>query len=134
MKELKGRKNLVVWLVDDDDIFRYTAERILKKGGLKNIMGYECAESALEDLKKNHSPDIILLDINMPAMDGWEFLEAYAQGMPKFQWQCRIFVVSSSVYEPDQAKASSHPYVSDYLCKPLSVNHVEEILGVLQLS
>jgi len=64
-------------------------------------------------------PEIILLDLNMPVMDGWEFLEIFQQRFPEFAAKTKIFILSSSINPSDREKAKSESNVVDFLSKPL---------------
>ena len=76
------------------------------------------ALSKLEDgvLK---APEIILLDLNMPIMDGWEFLEIFQIRFPEFAEKAKIFILSSSINPSDKERAKSEKLISGFLSKPL---------------
>lgn len=74
-------------------------------------------------------PDLLLLDLNMPVMDGWEVLDALRQH-PEIK--IRVAILSSSVDPEDQARASRYPNVIGYLSKPLDHEKVAWLLNVLQ--
>ncbi|UYQ94728.1 response regulator [Chitinophaga horti] len=76
----------------------------------------------LRDVGKDASklPDIILLDLNMPVMDGWEFLDRFQQIRPMMSKGIRVYVLTSSIDEKDQERVSSYDFVSGYLTKPLT--------------
>ncbi len=120
-------KKLNFVLIDDDDIFNYLTHRVLKISDIAGkITTFSSAKDALAYLaeSKENCSDIILLDIRMPEMDGFEFLENFI-GLP-----CpgtNIFMLSSSLDEKDKEKASTFPQVKGFLSKPLTGDKVNEI-------
>ncbi|TRX16372.1 response regulator [Flavobacterium franklandianum] len=125
-------------IVDDDDIFQFTTSVLLKKTDLVNkIIVFSNGLKAINFLKdemgnKENIPDVLFLDINMPVMDGWEFLEEYLLIKPMMPKTVVIYMVSSSVDEKDILKAKSISALSGYLVKPISSQNIMEvILGIL---
>ena len=125
-------------IVDDDDIFKFTTSVLLKKTDLVNkIIVFSNGLKAINFLKdemgnKENIPDVLFLDINMPVMDGWEFLEEYLLIKPMMPKTVVIYMVSSSVDEKDILKAKSISALSGYLVKPISSQNIMEvILGIL---
>lgn len=116
-----------VCLIDDDKIYQFTAKKILEDTGLaKNILSFYNGKEAVDYFRENHGigedhlPDIIFLDINMPIMNGWQFLEEFRKitvGIPK---SMIIYVVSSSVDNCDIEKSKEYASVTDYITKPIS--------------
>lgn len=125
-------------IIDDDDIYQFTTSVLLKKTDLVNkIILFSNGLKAINFLKeelgnKENIPDILFLDVNMPVMDGWEFLEEYLLIKPMMPKTVIIYMVSSSVDEKDVLKAKSISTLSGYLVKPISSQNIMEvILGVL---
>jgi CheY-like chemotaxis protein len=125
-------------IVDDDDIYQFTTSVLLKKTDLVNkIIVFSNGLKAINFLKdeignKENIPDVLFLDINMPVMDGWEFLEEYLLIKPMIPKTVVIYMVSSSVDEKDVLKAKSISALSGYLVKPISSQNIMEvILGIL---
>ena len=119
-----------LWIIDDDEIFTFLSKIKLdrtKEFGSVKIFLY--ADEALEELKKLVSegttlPSIILLDINMPRMTGWEFL----QSLKNFNIDLsstKIYILSSSSSHGDQMKAKE--YSVEYFTKPLTDDNIEMI-------
>ncbi len=116
-------------VIDDDRINNMVCESVIKKLHEQNqVISFLRAEDALNYLKNNISvkPDIILLDINMPEMDGWEFLDNYQKlnGDNKAQ----IFMLSSSINQNDFDKAKTYTQVLDYIVKPFSKDKLMKII------
>jgi CheY-like chemotaxis protein len=128
----------IVFLIDDDNIYQYTARVILESTGLaKQIQSFYNGNDAINYFSdpKNFAletlPDVIFLDINMPIMDGWEFLEEYKQFQEKLPKPIAIYMVSSSVNSSDMQKSRSYNAVSDYLVKPVSRSKYQELMESL---
>ncbi len=115
-----------ILLVDDDPIFLTLAELAIKKE--KNqveIFKAMNGEEAINFLK-SQSVDIIFLDLNMPVMNGWEFLEA----LPQIDnWGKQVYVLTSSIDPSDQRKADENPLVTSMLEKPLDKDKITSTLG-----
>ena len=128
-----------VCIIDDDLIYQFLAkEEIEYTNMVNNIMFFNNGEKALQFIKNTLNnneidilPDIIFLDINMPVMDGWEFLEAYAQIKPKVGKKIIIYMVSSSTDIRDLDRAKSISEVSDYIIKPVSGSQLKSIFTSL---
>lgn len=125
----------IVCLIDDDNIYQYTARVILESTGLaKQIHSFYDGKEALnyfiEQLPANADalPDVIFLDINMPVMNGWEFLEEYNKLATSFPKPITVYMVSSSVNSTDMQRSRSYKSVSDYLVKPVNRNTYQELM------
>ncbi|MEL7023974.1 MAG: response regulator [Pseudomonadota bacterium] len=120
-----------VMLIDDSDDDNFIHEIIIKKVGFAtSISVYQYAEVALEYLKieDRDGIDIIFLDINMPRMNGFEFLDEYAKLSPEQQARCLLFMVSTSLNPQDKQRAEDHGAVTAFIGKPLTVNALEEVV------
>ena len=129
--------NYNICVIDDDDIYQFTIVKMLKSIDLnKEISLFSDGEEALEFLIDNlyndeELPDIIFLDINMPIMDGFQFMEEYVKIKPKLNKKITIYMVSSSVDPVDIEKAKNISDISDYIIKPIKAGQLQEIMAHL---
>ncbi|MFC4818640.1 MULTISPECIES: response regulator [unclassified Flavobacterium] len=115
-----------VCLIDDDKIFQYLTHRIISDTHLvKEIDVFSNGLDALKFLEsvsvdKKKLPDIILLDLFMPVMDGWGFLKAYMDLQSKLPKKIPIYIISSSIDPIDIQKSKSINSVIDFIVKPMT--------------
>ncbi|HWV65559.1 response regulator [Chitinophaga sp.] len=115
-----------IFIVDDDPIHQQIAKIMIERQAISShIRVFSDAQDVLDLLRENVGdvealPDLILLDLNMPVMDGWEFLEEYATFQEQLPKQIRIFVLTSSIDEKDKERVNAYSFVTGYLTKPLS--------------
>lgn len=125
-------KNLL--LIDDDEIFTFMTKRIIEKTNLaEQIKIFENGKEAIDFLtsvsgKPELLPEIIFLDLSMPIMDGWGFLEEYILLKPKFGKKITLYIISSSVSPKDHERAKSYSEVSDFIIKPMSKEKFIDII------
>src|SRR5690606_3191853 len=99
------------YIIDDDDIYIFGIKKLIQiKQLCKNLLVFNNGQEAIDHIKSINSPheefpDIILLDINMPVMDGWEFLDEYAKINPQLKKSTTIYMVSSSINPQDIERA-----------------------------
>ena len=119
-----------VLVIDDDDCFHFLCERVFKRSGedieMKSVFdGVE----ALDLLKSgDYQPDLMLLDINMPRMNGHEFLAEYKK--MSFGQVPIVAMLTSSDQEADRDNAMDYPFVRDYLLKPLRKENITTLKTV----
>jgi CheY-like chemotaxis protein len=90
--------------------------------------GKEALDTFLQDIEAgNELPEVILLDINMPVMDGWEFLDEYVKVKHKIKNKVKIYMVSSSVNLSDLDKAKTYDDIVDYVVKPIKSSDLQKI-------
>lgn len=115
-----------IFLVDDDPINNLINKRLLGKVGIaENILEFlegEEALSTLNDVAPNESL-LIFLDINMPVLNGWEFLNKYQEMYGNRS--DKIVILSSSIDYQDRFKAQGYPIVSGFLEKPLTLDKIK---------
>ena len=121
-------------LVDDNPDDNFFHEREIKQNNPDNIViTQNTAAKALEYLKSTSAehphPDLIFLDINMPRMNGWEFLEEYNRLDEKLRSRALIIMLTTSENPDDLAKAKGWGFVADYRSKPLTEKMMEEIIN-----
>jgi CheY-like chemotaxis protein len=125
------KKFSIIWLIDDDEIFRFSAEQLMEMMDFtEHVVSFENGEEALRGVDKllNHElqmPDVVFLDVNMPVLDGWQFLDELMK--LDFPDNLKIYMLSSSADSADMNLASKYPVVQKYLLKPMSLNLLEEI-------
>src|ERR1700749_3270748 len=126
-----------ILLVDDDEINNFISIKLIKKALLTSdimaCLNGKFAIDQLVDIQKkdpNKLPDYILLDINMPIMNGWEFLDEYKRLNIDPLGKSKIYIISSSVFSNDINKARSYPLVKDFISKPLNVDKIIELFKV----
>lgn len=122
-----------VWIVDDDPIARLLIRKTLERVDGLDTKELNTGEEALQEVGKVvrdslPSPRIILLDLNMPVMDGWEFLDAYEKRGAPFR-ETKIVILTSSINPADNEKSKSYMSVSALIHKPLTVDDVVEIMN-----
>jgi CheY-like chemotaxis protein len=124
-------------IVDDDEIYTFLVKKTVAQTNLVGtIKVFENGLDAINFLKKNRAnrdtlPEIILLDLSMPIMDGWEFLEEYSLLSPKLGIKITIYIISSSISPYDIARAKSISFVTDFIIKPISKEKLIEIFKKL---
>lgn len=117
----------MIYLIDDDDIQNLINTRVIGivDGGIE-VISFTSAEEALNDLRdKADLPCLIFLDINMPKMNGWDFLDLYQ----KEDRTVKVYMLSSSINNKDIEKSKQYTVVQGFISKPLVVEKLAEILS-----
>jgi CheY-like chemotaxis protein len=120
-----------ILLIDDNELDQFINSTLLNRSELvENTISFTSAIEALKYLKDvgKEFPEVILLDIKMPEMCGFEFLAEYAKITNPLKEMCRVFMLSSSHDPVDVMRAKESPLVIDYLNKPLNLDLLEQIL------
>lgn len=115
-------------IIDDAQLDRFVAQKLVERQAIaKEVIAFSAAADALEHLKENTKPDLIFLDINMPEMNGFQFLEAYSS-LPDFN-NVTVMMLTSSVSPDDQAQSEKYACVKGFIQKPLSQAKLEEAVS-----
>lgn len=120
-------------IIDDDPIFVFGIKKLIKITQFcESFLICSNGQEALDKLKAiivagENIPEVILLDLNMPVMDGWEFLDKFTQ--IETSKKIVIYVVSSSIAKNDLERAKEYGLVTNYVVKPLETKDLEKIKG-----
>ncbi|WP_103069670.1 response regulator [Aquimarina sediminis] len=129
---IKG--NHILCLIDDDNIHQFIIRKIIKKlSPNQKLLTFSNGEEGINFIKSTIGkieklPDLILLDINMPIMDGWGFLEEFITITPEIKKDIIIYILSSSDNPTDAEKAKEYELVSGYIIKPINEDQLEFLL------
>ncbi|MCF8713849.1 response regulator [Joostella atrarenae] len=122
-------------IIDDDKLYVKMLSRLLDiKKLCKEFLVFENGQEAFSYFKdifeqptKDKVPQVILLDLNMPVMDGWQFLDEFVKIKCDLEHPITLYVVSSSINQEDIERAKEFEEVSDYWVKPISLGELEEM-------
>lgn len=122
-------------IIDDDEVYIKLVRKIIDLKQLsENLLIFKNGQEALnyfkpilENLSDKDFPEIILLDLNMPVMDGWNFLNEFTKIKTKTKVKTTLYIVSSSINPSDLQKAKTYSMVTDYLVKPIKMTDFEAL-------
>lgn len=123
----------IIAIVDDDAIFMIIARKMIAFCAPDwHILEFVNGERMLDYFKLNANnptqlPDLVLLDINMPVMDGWMFLDEYKEIRSSIEKPNHIYLTSSSIDTKDIERARQNPLLEDYIVKPLNADVLRKI-------
>lgn len=129
---MKHIKNLT--LVDDDDVFVFLTKKTIEQTHLVDLIRvFNNGMDALNFLKENKEniaelPEIIFLDLSMPIMNGWQFLEEYTKLNPYIGKKISIYICSSSISQDDITRAKAINEVTDYIIKPIAKTKLIDVI------
>lgn len=129
-----SKKLKCVVLIDDDEPTNFLHRRVIERYGCaERIEVFQEAQRALDFLGTTENgayvkPELIFLDINMPGMNGWEFLRAYEKLSDEQRAEIVVLMLTTSLNPDDKAQAESFDEVSGFLSKPLTKELLKEIL------
>lgn len=125
--------NKTVLIIDDDPIVRLVIQKMIHNlDGSVNCLQCDNGAEGLEILERfKNATDaiVVLLDINMPVLNGWEFLESLQKTNLGYLKTIKFYIVTSSTDESDKLKAKSYPLINKVYHKPLTKHNIEEILN-----
>ena len=122
-----------VCVIDDDKIYSFAIKHIINRSGIaENIIFFNNGRVAMDflnqQIQQRHSlPDLILLDLNMPVLDGWQFLEEFETIKNALKNTIPIYIVSSSIDEEEHSRARSIKSVNDFITKPITISTLQNI-------
>lgn len=131
-------KPFIICIVDDDEIYKFTMRKTIEMNKLaRKVLIFSDGEEALEFITDNLGnnqdlPDVIFLDINMPIMDGFQFMQEYIKIKPRVGKKITIYMVSSSVDADDIEKANEISDIAGYLIKPIKASELNDIIAELE--
>ncbi len=132
-------KPFILSLIDDDEIYQYGFKRTLEKSKLaKRVLLFSDGQQAIHFMIDNIAnpsvlPDVIFLDLLMPNMDGFQFMEEYIKLKPRLGKKITIYMVSSSINPEDINQAKNISELSDYIVKPVQEEQLKGILDQIEL-
>lgn len=124
-----------ICIIDDDEIYQFLIKKQVAVQNLaEEVFVFPNGQEAIQYFRnsiatKGSLPDIVFLDVNMPVMDGWEFLDEYEKISDQLHKEVKLYMISSSLNESDINRAQKMDQVREYLVKPISG---EKLVSLLQ--
>jgi CheY-like chemotaxis protein len=134
VKELDPKFETVM-IIDDNLVDLYIISRMVTKNNFgKNVLHYTEAQEAMKYLQENQEnisklPQIIFVDIYMPLMSGFEFLEAYDTLSTNLKNYCKTYIVSSTIDNKDIAQSNNNKNVVAFQVKPITKEFLDRIIN-----
>lgn len=128
-------KNKLTYIIDDDKMSVKLMTILMNKNKFcEDVLPFNNAQFAIDKLKLNctdndNLPDAILLDLNMPVMDGWQFLDEFIK-IP-IKKEISIFIITSSIDPSDVEMAKKYSAVKDYIVKPITVQKLNALCVII---
>ncbi|MBA0883494.1 response regulator [Flavobacterium undicola] len=125
-----------IWVVDDDPIYQIIMKKIIHKSNIfSSAYSFTNGKEAIDTLKQiilkdEKIPDIILLDIEMPILDGWGFMDEITILKSRIDVPIQIYISSSSIAIEDKERAKNNTGILGYMCKPVTLDDLIKIASV----
>jgi CheY-like chemotaxis protein len=132
-KNMNAQRPKTIFVIDDDPIANMISTKIIQKNSTVNVTSFTNATEALVQLRQwttsevYQFPELIFLDINMPLMDGWEFLEEFQKLSHISHDKCCVIMLSSSIHSNDIEKSKTYRSVCNFISKPLTSEKIETL-------
>ncbi|NCP52507.1 MAG: response regulator [Flavobacteriales bacterium] len=123
-----------ILIIDDDEIFVFGLTKLIEiKALANNVVVQENGKKALDYIqnlveRKKPLPELILLDLNMPILDGWGFLDEFSALKNSFDQKIEVNIMSSSIAHSDYEQSKTYATVSGYFVKPISIPDLKKLL------
>jgi CheY-like chemotaxis protein len=133
MNTFKSQSWCRILLIDDDPVWQLISEKMIKHFSSHSVEAFTNPVEALGKIawRASHAPDtlpdFILLDLDMPQMDGWRFLDEFQKLPEQATRNTGVFILSSSRHHADKTKAKNYRMVKDFFSKPLTQEMVRMI-------
>jgi CheY-like chemotaxis protein len=127
-------ENKRLLLIDDDPVTNVINRRIISRHLSLQAIVFTDPHEALDQLKEwstansQEFPDVIFLDINMPQMDGWDFLNEFQRLPGHVHQKCRVIMLTSSIDLSDIKRSKTYSSVTDFISKPLTLDKLSALL------
>lgn len=126
-----------LYMIDDDEVFVFLTKKMIEKTHQNvSLSVFTNGQDAIEHLEKiatdvTQLPDIIFLDLNMPVMDGWEFLKAYENISFSNPDKINLYIVTSSISPHEIELAKNFPVVKEFIIKPMVKEKFVDLIAIL---
>jgi CheY-like chemotaxis protein len=128
-------------VIDDDEINNYLCKSVIKKvTGNENVQTFTSPELGIEYVEQTFNEEprgrraMILLDLNMPNLSGWEVLKRFEKFSDRIKEKCNIFILTSSIDRSDKEKERANEFTHGYIEKPLTPEKISSLLSFLYAS
>jgi CheY-like chemotaxis protein len=131
------QKNYKICIIDDDEVYKFFMKRVLKiKKLAEDVISFPDGEEAYNFINKNKEhpeklPDLIFLDINMPIMDGFQFMAEYVKIQAAIEKKITIYMITSSIDPIDLEHSKKYPEISNFITKPIKADVLKRIINSL---